>query len=152
VAGRDTPPRSAASRAISQFVGVEFRRSAGCALGSGLGREPAQPALRSCKLACPMLFVPKFLEQPLGDPVLFSVVSFAMAVSSARVIERIILIRGRRGPTTGCSGGTLAPPLDLCVRRQRSRSKHAADTEPSAMGTGSRSLACGGVAGSGLRS
>ena len=34
-----------------------------------------------------------------------SVVSFAMAVSSARVIERSLPIPGRRGPTTGCSGG-----------------------------------------------
>jgi len=34
-----------------------------------------------------------------------SVVSFAMAVSSALVIEHIIPIPGRRGRTTGCTGG-----------------------------------------------
>jgi hypothetical protein len=37
VAARDTPPRNAALRATSQFVGVEFYRPARCAISSGLG-------------------------------------------------------------------------------------------------------------------
>src|SRR5262249_45206125 len=68
---RDTPPRNAASRAISKLVGVEVRQLAGRTLSPGLRREPAQGVLRGRKLPCPVFFVTKFLEQPLGDPILF---------------------------------------------------------------------------------
>ena len=38
-------PRSAASRAISQLIGIELRGSAGGSVSPGLGRELAQSVL-----------------------------------------------------------------------------------------------------------
>jgi hypothetical protein len=71
VEARDTPPRSAASRGISQLVGVEFCRFAGGAVSSGLGRQPAQSVRRGRELARPEFVVSKLIEKPSGDAVLF---------------------------------------------------------------------------------
>jgi len=71
MAGRGTPPRSAASRPISKLVGVQFGGSAGRSLSTRLGSESTEAILRGRKLSRPMLFVSQFVEEPLGDPVLF---------------------------------------------------------------------------------
>src|ERR1039457_7673307 len=70
-ATRGTPPRSAASCAISQLLGVEHRRAASGVVSEGFGREIAQRLLRGFELVVPVLFVPELCEEPVPDAILF---------------------------------------------------------------------------------
>jgi len=75
MASRGTPPRSAASHAISPCLGVGFCRSAGDVVGSGLRHERAEGVWCGRKLAGPLLVIAEFVEQPACNTVLFLVVS-----------------------------------------------------------------------------
>ena len=68
---RYTPPRSAASPAISQLLGVEFGRSAGRVVRSCFSRELRQGVLGGSELAGPLLVIAELVEQPARDTVLF---------------------------------------------------------------------------------
>ena len=69
VCGRQ--PRNGALRSISQFVGIELRRSASSNISAGLVGKPAQGILGTCKRLSPAFLILQLVENPPADSVLF---------------------------------------------------------------------------------
>ena len=64
-------PKARRRARFSQLVGIEFRRSARDPVAPSLGGKLAESILGGRELASPHFLVPKLVQQPSGDTVLF---------------------------------------------------------------------------------
>ena len=102
--GRRTPSRSAESRASSQAVWIDVRRTAAGLVGARFSGELAEQVLRRFKLPGPLLVVREFVKQPAADTVLF--VRRKRRQLRDRGVQRAVMIAVYRMSVSRPSRGT----------------------------------------------
>ena len=120
MADPDTPPKSAASLAISQLLRVEVGRSTSRMVGASFSGEFRQCVLRGRKLASPVFLIAQFFEQPASDTVLF------LGRKRRKLGDGRIKRKTTSGPT--CAGADAAlSSVVRCRRATRLSAEHYAD-------------------------